>query len=358
MVEQQKVIGINALFLIPNQVGGTEYHLRSFVKYLQKLDRKNKYVLFCNNENFETFTLTSKNWRKLRCPINASNRIARILYEQLLFPFIVKKSGCTMLHSYGYFGPLLTLGVPSMVTVHDVNWKDHPEDTGKLANMLSGFLTEASMRFSKQIITDSDFSKERILHYFPQYTNKLSVILPGVDDDFSQLLGQKTTSPIPHDYFLCVSACYPHKQIPKLLWWWQRAQRHYPGKYLVLIGQNGSDERKVAQLSSVISNVIRYKKVSYTELTAFYKHADAFLFPSTYEGFGYPVYEAVAAKVPVYVPSEEMYSSQIQKSINRESFSLNKPLQLDQPKIIPSNVVRSLSYEVGVAEILKLYDKQ
>ena len=51
--------------MIPHGVGGTENQLRSVLSSLEKQDKKNEYVVFCNNENFNTFRFTNPLWKKV-----------------------------------------------------------------------------------------------------------------------------------------------------------------------------------------------------------------------------------------------------------------------------------------------------
>lgn len=327
MDTQKKIIGINALFLVPNSVGGTEYHLRSFVKYLQKLDKTNEYVLFCNRENYNSFKLTSPHWKKILCPVSATNRIARILYEQLLFPFTVHKAKCAVLHSFGYFGPIVMFSTPHVVTVHDANWRDHPEDNSWFYNLVFGFLTEQSMRYARIICTDSEFGKARLLVHFPHYAGKIKVISPGVDDDFLKLLKKKTTNPLgAREYLLCVSAFYPHKQVAEFLEWWRTAQneKKLQDLWLVIIGKNGRDTERVQNLASSIERTKLLAKVSYAELVQYYQHATAVVHPSKYEGFGYPVYEGVAAGKRVFVSDERMYDEEISYNLIKLNLKVKK----------------------------------
>lgn len=312
----QKTIGINTLFMIPNQVGGTEYHLRSFLKYLEKLDKKNEYVVFCNKENFDTLHFKSNNWQKVLCPINAQSRIVRILYEQLVLPFLIRKYKCDIIHSYGYFGPLFTPGVLQLITVHDVNWRDHPEDNSVLSGFVMKVLIEANLRTAYKVVTDSEFGKSRLIHYFPQFKNKFEVIEPGVEDDFLELLKTNLEHPLGgKPYILGVSAFYPHKNIPYLLEIWKALSQQNKDLHLVLIGRNGKDEKKVLEMLKTLSRVEYYPKVSYNDLVSFYKHADLFIHPSEYEGFGYPVYEAVVAGKSAFVKNKDLYSHGIRSAL-------------------------------------------
>jgi glycosyltransferase involved in cell wall biosynthesis len=353
MEKKAQIIGVNALFLVPNAVGGTEYHLRSFVKYLQKLDTTNSYVLFCNRENYDSFELSSTRWKKVLCPIAACNRGVRLLYEQLIFPWVVRAAGCTVLHSYGYFGPIITLGIPHVVTVHDVNWKDHPEDNSWIYNAVVGFLIEQTMQRAHMILTDSEFGKSRLLTHFPQYSKTISVIEPGVDDAFLELLKTKSTSPLgTTPYLLCVSAFYPHKRVAELIEWWKTVQNdaELPKITLVIIGKNGRDAERVQQLVEQTKRTTLVAKVSYPELVRYYQHAVAVIHPSAYEGFGYPVYEAVAAGKRVFVGRVEMYGEGVRPYLISGYRKL--------PEVITKQSgfsTKTQAYAVGTRKLIEMY---
>ncbi len=357
--QKPKVIGINALFLIPNEVGGTEYHLRSFIKHLQLQDTYNQYIIFCNRENYETFECTGKNWKKVLCPITARNRVLRIAYEQVLFPQLVQKNSCTLLHSYGYFGPI-TGAFKKVVTVHDCNWLDHPDDTPALQNFILHQLISRSLKSADKVVTDSEFSLSRLVHYFPQYSTKFVVIQPGIDDLFLKLLAEKTVSPVSEKYILCVSALYPHKKMLYLLDLWKEFSRHST-LHLVIVGQHGADEAQFLQKLPELERVHHYTKVDYKTLVALYKHAELFIFPSVYEGFGFPVYEAYAAGVLTIVGNADLYAKNIQSEFIKLSFSINSDSQLIQKesqnlsKKRKSNSSKLFLYQESVIELIELY---
>ena len=63
-------IGINALYLIPGRVGGSEIYLRRLLSALSRIDRENEYIVFTNRENRGTFEL-GENFREHHCPVRA-----------------------------------------------------------------------------------------------------------------------------------------------------------------------------------------------------------------------------------------------------------------------------------------------
>ncbi len=354
-----QIIGINTLFMIPNEVGGTEYHLRSFLLYLEKMDRKNQYVIFCNRENYSTFHFTSDKWKKVECPVSAKSRGVRLLYEQIFFPILVRKFKCDLLHSFGYFGPIL--GVKNhYVTVHDTNWKDHPEDFSFLAKWILKLLCELNIFTAKKIITDSDFSANRILRHFPQSRKKLVIVKPGIDDAFYLELKKNIPTLIKQKYILCVSAFYPHKNITYLLKLWTNFQRNNSQYRLVLVGNNGTQKNEVLKRLQFIKNCSYFSKVSFSQLVNLYKNAELFIFPSTYEGFGYPVYEALSARIPVVVGNKSLYSEVVADNLNLLQFIISKDSLILKKLLLTKNSNKKkhfFSYADSVEKLIKTYQE-
>lgn len=350
-------IGINTLFLIPNQVGGTEYYTRSLLKYLEKTDKHNQYYVFCNKENDKTFSFDSPRWKKIVCPINANNRAVRILYEQFILPFYLHRYDCELIHSFGYFGPLLTPGIKQIITVHDTNWKDHPEDNSILSNILLQFFVEKNIESASTVITDSQFSKKKLERYFPQHKNKVRIISPGVEDSFLRLLRKPSTQPLAEERFiLSVGAFYPHKKTLYLLELWQKILEIDKTLFLVIIGKNGKDEKRVLEKIKKLDRVKYFPKVSFERLVSLYSHTSLFIHSSIYEGFGYPVYEAVSANKIALVGDKNLYDNSIHDCLYQLTFEPQKDAELVLNKL--GKVAKcqyKQSYESSAKDLVQAY---
>ena len=322
-----KRIGINILFLIPHEVGGTEFYARSIIAALEKYDTTNEYVVFCNRENANSFSFVSPRWKKVICPVKATNRAKRILFEQFIFPSYIRKERIDVLHSLGYVGPLLC---PSsqVLTVHDANWLDVPRDVSMMSRIVQSILMPFCLRTSAVVCTDSKFSRSRIEDHFPWVSKKLVVIPLWVSSKLLTKMKGKNKSVDKKDFILCVSAFYPHKNIPYLLDLFSALQTKNPKYELILVGNNGSDREMIERRLAVMKDVTHRVRVSDEILAHLYLSASAFVFPSTYEGFGYPVYEAASVGVPTIVGRREMYDSNIQQSLRQLTFHLDSDVSL------------------------------
>jgi glycosyltransferase involved in cell wall biosynthesis len=123
--------------------------------------------------------------------------------------------------------------------------------------------------------------------------DRIAVIPHGVEPAFSHLDRSQTES-----YLLCVSTLHPHKNLPRLIQAYARTKRDFR---LVLTGlrgfHTGAIEKLIIELGLRDSIEIT-GWVPRDELYSLYGRARAFVYPSTFEGFGMPVLEALAAGIP------------------------------------------------------------
>ena len=98
-------IGVNALYLIPGGVGGTEIYLRNLLAALAEIDSVNQYVVFTNRETGADLVPRRANFVNAPQAVHASFRPARILWEQLVLPFAVRGHRLDVLFNPGFTAP-------------------------------------------------------------------------------------------------------------------------------------------------------------------------------------------------------------------------------------------------------------
>ncbi|MGH9656898.1 MAG: hypothetical protein ACRD96_00045, partial [Bryobacteraceae bacterium] len=110
-------IGVNALYLIPGGVGGTEIYLRGLLKALARIDAANEYAIFTNRETGGDVAPAAANFRVAEQPVRAVNRPARIAWEQVALPIEVRH--VDVLLNPGFTAPLLA-ACPMVTVFHDL----------------------------------------------------------------------------------------------------------------------------------------------------------------------------------------------------------------------------------------------
>ncbi len=119
-------IGINALFLLPGGVGGTEIYLRSLLTALAAIDEINEYYVYVNAETGSDLLPGAPRFHLVRCPVRAKIRPLRIIFEQSGLPFMLARDRIDVVLNPGYTAPFLA-PCPSVTVFHDLQHKRHPE---------------------------------------------------------------------------------------------------------------------------------------------------------------------------------------------------------------------------------------
>jgi glycosyltransferase involved in cell wall biosynthesis len=305
-------IGINTLFLVPGDVGGTEIYLRQNLQVMAKDNPEHTFILFTSRDNEDSFRddlMELANIEFVGLPFRAAIRPLRILCEQLLLPWFVWKSGIDVLWSPGYTAPVVC-SCPQAVTVHDLQYKSHPNDLTFLERTTLDILVRAACRRCEAVVAVSKFSKDEILRYDFANEGKIFVVHEGVDPDFARHIDMEldilNTSLSDTPYILCVAHTYPHKRIHLLIDAFSQLVDKIP-HHLVLVGRARRGEGLVqASLACSVASerIHRSSGLEYEQLRALYQNADVFVLPSEYEGFGLPILEAMLTGVPV-VTSEK-----------------------------------------------------
>ena len=118
-------IGINALYLLPGKVGGSETYIRNLVKWLVAIDQQNEYFIFINRESEGIFESLAPRIRVVHCPVKATSRPLRILWEQAVLPFQVKRYKIDVLLSAGLTAPFFCPAT-SVLVLYDLQHVNQP----------------------------------------------------------------------------------------------------------------------------------------------------------------------------------------------------------------------------------------
>jgi glycosyltransferase involved in cell wall biosynthesis len=303
-------VGVNGLFFIPGEVGGTETYLIEILCAIAKHSPQVELVIFTNRENDGLFHEILNGYPQIefnRLNFSARLRYMRIIREQVELPIRARVDNVDLLWSPGYTAPFIC-SCPQVVTIHDMQYKTHPEDLVFLARLMTGILVWVAAKRSCRVIADSEFARDEIVKYAKVPREVLDVIYAGVDPMFAArpsggIIGKRISHIVNarEGYILCVANTYPHKNVHTLVHAFGQTLWKIPHQ-LVIIGKPGLGEGLLQRAFEALPDPGRVTRLSYVsrdELIALYQGASLFVFPSLYEGFGLPLLEAMMAGVPV-----------------------------------------------------------
>ena len=285
-------IGVNALYLIPGGVGGTEIYLRELLAALARIDTANEYFVFTNLETGADLVPSQANFHLKRQNVRASFRPARILWEQIVLPFQAWRWRLDVMFNPGFTAPVLA-ACPLVTVFHDLQHKRHPEHFRWFDLPFWRVLLWGSAHSSQSLITESESTRADLLRYYRLRRKPIDVIPLGVEKRFFELARTEL-----EPYVLCVSTLHPHKNLDRLIRAYARGKREFR---LVLAGMRGFHTRPLEKLIAelgLVDSVQLTGWIAREELYRLYERAHAFIYPSTFEGFGMPVLEALAAGIP------------------------------------------------------------
>ncbi|HAU30906.1 MAG TPA: glycosyltransferase family 1 protein [Desulfotomaculum sp.] len=194
-----------------------------------------------------------------------------------------------------------------ILTVHDITVFIVPKEHPVYRILFGKLLFPRTLKTADKIITDSNSTKKDLINYFNIPEEKIKVIFLGVDEKFKPLDKEeinevKQRYNLNFPFILYVGTLEPRKNIPTLIKAFYKLKKKNIEHKLVITGKKGWKYKKIFETIDKLNlqkNVTFTGYVSDEDLPALYNTADLFVYPSLYEGFGFPPLEAMACGTPV-----------------------------------------------------------
>ncbi len=196
-------------------------------------------------------------------------------------------------------------GCPMAVTVHDLSFRRYPEFFSakqRLWHRLVG--AERLLNKARTVIAVSRHTKDDIAETYGIDTDRIGVVTPAVSDDYGPATSAQKDAVrrkygLPERFLLYLGTLEPRKNIEGLIRAFGMAGSDID---LVIAGGKGWMYDRIfrsAKASAKKGHIHFTGYVEETDKPALYSAADAFVYPSFYEGFGMPALEAMACGTPV-----------------------------------------------------------
>jgi glycosyltransferase involved in cell wall biosynthesis len=300
-------IGINVLFLLPGLVGGSETYIRNLIKWLPVVDHENEYLVFINEESRGVFDPPAPGVTLVPCPVRATNRPRRILWEQFSLPAQVQRRGIDILLSAGMTAPF-RCPATSVLMLFDLQHINQPDNFPWYYLPFLRSIIYASAKSVDGILTLSNQVKSDIIRSYHISPDRINVTHLAVDHDSFTLHGPLERSSVkkryglPDRFILYAASSLPHKNHERLFQAFRQVRDRIPGLKLVLTGARDKGEGTLLQKiqdMGIGQDVLLLGWLPFEDVPSIYHASDAFVFPTLHEGFGLPVLEAMACGIPV-----------------------------------------------------------
>lgn len=232
-------------------------------------------------------------------------------YELFFNPTLMQKENIDLFHI-----PQNGIGFPFdwdlnvVVTIHDLIPYTMPETVG--IGYLNRFLKDMPniIESTKGILTVSEYSKKDILRFFPSFPKDRIYVTPlATNSNFKPIPKEKCKEYLKRNfklndpYILYLGGFSSRKNVKELILSFGKVKKELKRPHKLLLGGSIRDEGKILQdlvcYNGLQDDVLFTGYLDDSLLPIFYSGAEAFIYPSLYEGFGLPPLEAMSCKTPV-----------------------------------------------------------
>ena len=298
-------IGLNMVFLVPDETGGTETYARELIPRLLDARPDIEFIAFVNRETASRSGAWSEALRVITVPVHARNRTEWVRGEQRDLPRLAAREVVDLVHSLANTGPLWG-SFKRVLTVHDLHHRTVPDaHLGILAHGMR-IAVSTAVRRSDRVIVPAEATAVDVQRHLGVARDRIDVIPEGIG-------AEQRATPLPEPEIrgwlnagdrplvLSVSAKRPHKNLVRLI---SAIAAMPPDRrpMLVIPGYPTPYEqelrRHVATLG-VQDDIRLLGWIEPSKLEGLYAAAECLVCASLHEGFGLPVLEAMARGLPV-----------------------------------------------------------
>ncbi len=289
-------LAIDASRITVAKVTGTERYALDLLRHLVPLLGKHEVDLYFRDTPSPNVLPAADNIIYHKIPL-------RHLWTHIRFANEIFRTRPDMTFVPAHTLPLCFPGA-AVVTLHDLGYIHYPEAHPPFSRWYLDWSTRFSAKRATHIIADSIATKGDLINYYNVDEKKIEVIYPGVDKDIqpvkedTYIVDVERRYHLPQDYLLFVGTLQPRKNIKRIVQAYHRSQIYQThGIELLLGGAQGW--LYDPDWTNNVPGVRELGYIPHHDLATLYTRAFIFIFPTLFEGFGFPVLEAMRCGTPV-----------------------------------------------------------
>lgn len=285
---------------IPNKPTGIGNYTLGLIRSLSQKIINDRLIIFGRHDQNKTFG--NLNATFIDC--GNLNTPKRLIWEQIQLPLLLKKHSIDLLHSPNYTLPSCAK-CKRIVTIHDLTSFIFPNRRKLIHGWFFRQMIRLSIKKADMIISVSENTRKDIYTIFKRQEN-VQTVYQGFNSQFTNIESKSFIyngkMAIKNPYFLFVSTIEPSKNVERLIRSFLQFNKQNNFTHnLYLVGKLGWSYNKIIEMINSSETKANVKYLGYQtneQLFYLYRYAQAFIYPSLYEGFGIPPLEAMACNVP------------------------------------------------------------
>jgi glycosyltransferase involved in cell wall biosynthesis len=305
-------IGIDIRPLMSATRSGVGEYTYELLNAIFAIDKTNQYFLFYNSakdvsRNIPEWSQDNIHYEHKKWP----NKLFNACIKLFNFPKI-DKNNLDYFFSTNFNFTALSKKTKHILTVHDLSFEFFPELYSYKQRLWHWAINpKKQCEKADTLLTPSENTKRDIINFYRIPQERIKVIYPGVNCHSEQ--GEESLSAekiqtkqkynLPTKFILFLGTIEPRKNIIGLIEAFEQSYPLLPTPYsLIIAGHKGWNDKKIYQKfeSSPYKDKIKFiGSIDQKDKSSLYSLASLFVYPSFYEGFGFPVVEAMAYGVPV-----------------------------------------------------------
>jgi glycosyltransferase involved in cell wall biosynthesis len=365
-------IGIDA-HSVGMGAGGNETHYENLLRWIPRVDERNEYIFYfthLSSAQAAKYDVPGRIHAQLLPWKSSSLRVGYTL------PQAITRDRLDVFHAQYVLPPMVRC--KTLLTVADLAFEHYPEYFAPLQRLRCKLLIPASARRADHILTVSEFSKRDICQRYNIDPERVTVTYHGADAIFRPIPRDVAREALASQYgllepfVLYVGRIQARKNLLRLAEAFAQLKEEGTPHKLVIVGKKDFQaDQLIARVDELgmKADVIFPGYVPTENLPNFYSAADAFVFPSIFEGFGLPVIEAMACGAAVITSQgsslEEVAGDACELIDPHSTSALTAALQRvlgdkqRQEELRTKGVARSrqFSYEDAARKVVAVYER-
>jgi glycosyltransferase involved in cell wall biosynthesis len=287
-------IAIDASRCTARRVTGTEHYATQLIRALIRLNTRHDLILYFRETPPDDLFPASE---RVTCRVIPFRRA----WTHLRFAAALWRDRPDLTFVPAHTLPLIFPG-RAVVTVHDLGYRYFPQAHPLVQRLYLDWTTRFSTKRATVVLADSQTTADDLTRVYGTKASRIQVVYPGVEPPAStpdRIEAVRQRYHLPERYFLFIGTLQPRKNIPRIVQAYRRWQAAHPGDAAGLVLAGGRGWLYDPAWVDGVEGIVMPGYVDDADKGALYVGALALVFPSLYEGFGFPVLEAMHAGAPV-----------------------------------------------------------